>query len=632
MPDIHARTLTFDVVSDILELSKIAGNFPNTDIQSRLLRLRQDIISLRCSVAVVGEFKRGKSTFINALLGRSVLPSDILPTTATVNRVTWGISPRLTLHFRDNQDAKVVPIEELQQYITKLTKESTETAKGIQEAVIEWPLRFCREGIDLIDTPGLEDEAAMTAVTNEVLQSVDVVLLVIMANAPFSETEGMFLDQLLRSNIAHVIVIVNAIDRIRRASDREKVLDAVQKRVRKQVEQTAANLHGRHSKEYEQFMKRYGSLTVCAVSALDALEGRELNEPDLLDKSQMAKVEEILDALVMQSDRLALQSRLTKAFSICDELDQIISTSAQESSSDQNTYIRIQRLLLLCQTSIDKLDKDLLNIRTEIKLYITQHLQERNNFLEKISQSIDAIVSRYESSIPEDMENEYDQSVWDLSDSLHQDLHQSVHLFLDNLSVEINQYIAQKQHKANRRLNAYQFLLSSMVEEMNALSIAISPPDLSNFQLNFDKISVTDLVDDISISADRVCEISTDEQIKESINELNNIPSWKRVMALDFDGPGETWGKLVKHKIFKQYESIDNHFIQTVTRYLDKQMDAVLVPIRLLIQEFNQINIQLIQSEKDGQQILRSEKEDLEAAKTELIRTRARLSRVYDQL
>ena len=41
-------------------------------------------------VAIVGEFKRGKSTLINALLGQEVLPADVLPATATLNRVTYS--------------------------------------------------------------------------------------------------------------------------------------------------------------------------------------------------------------------------------------------------------------------------------------------------------------------------------------------------------------------------------------------------------------------------------------------------------------------------------------------------------------------------------------------------------------
>ncbi|MBQ7958353.1 MAG: dynamin family protein, partial [Oscillospiraceae bacterium] len=47
-------------------------------------------------VAIVGEFKRGKSTLINAMLGQEVLHSDVLPATATLNRVTYSESPYVT--------------------------------------------------------------------------------------------------------------------------------------------------------------------------------------------------------------------------------------------------------------------------------------------------------------------------------------------------------------------------------------------------------------------------------------------------------------------------------------------------------------------------------------------------------
>jgi ribosome biogenesis GTPase A len=75
------------------------------------------------SVAVVGEFNRGKSTFINALLGIDILPADIVPTTATLNRVTYGITPIAKVIFKDGRE-KDIAIDKLKNYITKLTPES----------------------------------------------------------------------------------------------------------------------------------------------------------------------------------------------------------------------------------------------------------------------------------------------------------------------------------------------------------------------------------------------------------------------------------------------------------------------------------------------------------------------------
>ena len=55
------------------------------------------IRSRKFRVAVVGEFRRGKTTFINALLGKEILPVDALPTTATLNRITYGSLPKAYL-------------------------------------------------------------------------------------------------------------------------------------------------------------------------------------------------------------------------------------------------------------------------------------------------------------------------------------------------------------------------------------------------------------------------------------------------------------------------------------------------------------------------------------------------------
>ena len=58
-------------------------------------------------VAVMGEFKRGKSTLLNALLGAPVLPADATPTTAAVSRITYGQKERAVLFFRDGSSEEI---------------------------------------------------------------------------------------------------------------------------------------------------------------------------------------------------------------------------------------------------------------------------------------------------------------------------------------------------------------------------------------------------------------------------------------------------------------------------------------------------------------------------------------------
>ena len=103
------------------------------------IRQEQELIRTRkFRVAVVGEFKRGKSSFINALLGREILPVDALPTTATLNRITYGALPRAYLRYKDEK-VEEVEIGELSRYVTKLTQESEDAASRIEEAVVEYP-------------------------------------------------------------------------------------------------------------------------------------------------------------------------------------------------------------------------------------------------------------------------------------------------------------------------------------------------------------------------------------------------------------------------------------------------------------------------------------------------------------
>ena len=74
-----------------LKLSRLLEETGRQD--ARLGEIRDVIVSHHFSAAVVGEFKKGKSSLINALLGQKVLPSDTRPTTATLNRITYGSAP-----------------------------------------------------------------------------------------------------------------------------------------------------------------------------------------------------------------------------------------------------------------------------------------------------------------------------------------------------------------------------------------------------------------------------------------------------------------------------------------------------------------------------------------------------------
>ena len=260
------------LVNDLGALKRYSAklNLENSGqlIQDVIDRIEQQAFS----IAIVGEFKRGKSTLINALLGQEILPSDILPCSATLNRVTYGLQPRLKLTFKDGRE-KEVGINQLQNYVTKLTPESEETAAEVEEAVVYYPLR--QDNVDIIDTPGLNDDTSMTEVTLGVLPKVDAAVMVMMAPAVFSAYERDFLEnKLMMNDLGRVIFVVNAIDRCTRPGDKERLLENARDRLKKYILERAAEKYGEDSDEYRAYIKKIGKPKVFGISAEQALYGK----------------------------------------------------------------------------------------------------------------------------------------------------------------------------------------------------------------------------------------------------------------------------------------------------------------------------------------------------------------------
>lgn len=90
--------------------------------EENLHRLEARIRAENFKVLVLGEFKRGKSTFINALLGERVLPAYAKPCTAIINEVKWGEHRRALLHYIPSESGPLkpsleIPVEEIQNYV-----------------------------------------------------------------------------------------------------------------------------------------------------------------------------------------------------------------------------------------------------------------------------------------------------------------------------------------------------------------------------------------------------------------------------------------------------------------------------------------------------------------------------------
>lgn len=297
---VNYRQLIIDLTTDLKKLKefcKLLKLESNNDLIDEVLkRIANDSFD----IAIVGEFKRGKSTLINALLGKDILPTDILPCSATLNRITYNVTPMVKIEYKDGRTEEIA-IDVLPDYVTKLTDESEKVSETIKEATVYYPINFCRNNVDIIDTPGLNDDKSMTDVTLSVLPQVDAAILVIMAQAPFSEFERDFLEnKLLTNDLGRIMFVVTRIDICEDDEEVEKVLKSISNRIEQYVLKKAENTYGKDSEEFAVYRRKLGKPKVFGISAKQALKGKVTGNNELLSKSRFPQFEKELERFLTE--------------------------------------------------------------------------------------------------------------------------------------------------------------------------------------------------------------------------------------------------------------------------------------------------------------------------------------------
>jgi GTPase SAR1 family protein len=250
-------------------------------IEQVACRLREH----RFTVAVVGEFKTGKSTFVNALLGVDVVPTDVIPATATLNRLTYGMDSSIEVLYKDGHRHSV-GFDKLKEFVTKEFV-TTDLLDTIDEVVIHHPAPYLLNNVDIIDTPGLNDESSMTSVSLSVLPKTDAAILVISGLSPFSDYTRQFLEErLLSSDLGRVVFLVNRLGQLGSPENADKIVSHIEKRIAQNVIDRAKRDFGENSPEYEVYVKKIGKPRVFGIDAHDALEGIVNNDKALLERSR----------------------------------------------------------------------------------------------------------------------------------------------------------------------------------------------------------------------------------------------------------------------------------------------------------------------------------------------------------
>ena len=171
-----------------------------------LARLADD----RFELAVVGQFSRGKSTLMNALLGGPYLPTGTLPMTSVITSVRYGSRARVLVHRAGGGLPIETSLADLDRFVAQSSSERE--ALRVESVDVEVPAELLRLGFSFVDTPGIGSAIrANTATTTRFLPQADAVVFVTSVDAALSELELAFLEQ-VRRYVEKLFVVVNKAD------------------------------------------------------------------------------------------------------------------------------------------------------------------------------------------------------------------------------------------------------------------------------------------------------------------------------------------------------------------------------------------------------------------------------------
>jgi hypothetical protein len=184
-------------------------------------QLAEKLAAERFVVVVVGEFKRGKSTFVNALLGTPLLPAAVVPLTSVVTSVTYGEQPAATVSFRDGH-REVVPPEALPDFVTE--RGNPANHRCVDEVTVAYPAAWLSDGVVVVDTPGVGSVYAHnTEAAYAFLPQADAAIFVTSADPPISAREVEFLSS-VRAFATRMFFVLNKVDHLS-APDRSESLE-----------------------------------------------------------------------------------------------------------------------------------------------------------------------------------------------------------------------------------------------------------------------------------------------------------------------------------------------------------------------------------------------------------------------
>ncbi len=211
LPDLGSCVVVGVEADKLLRIASLAEQFNDDQITDDARSAAERIAEGRFYVACVGQFKRGKSTLLNALIGEPILPSGVVPVTAVPTILRFGETLGARVRVSSGEWTEIA-IADIEEYVSEVR--NPENAKGVAGLEVFVPSPLLAEGMCFVDTPGLGSVfAGNTAATHAFLPHIDAAIVVIGADPPIGGDELALVESVAKE-IPDILFVLNKADRV----------------------------------------------------------------------------------------------------------------------------------------------------------------------------------------------------------------------------------------------------------------------------------------------------------------------------------------------------------------------------------------------------------------------------------
>ncbi len=393
----------------------------NPALESEIDELSGKISEEKFYLVVLGLFKRGKSSFINSLLGEIVVPSGVVPLTAIITLIEHSDEKYAEIYFKDGKKEKV-RIDEVKNFIAEAKNPNNE--KNVTKVIIYYPSEILKF-VTIIDTPGVGSSLEHnTQTTLEFVNKIDAAVFMLSTDIPITKLEVEFLSK-LKEIVPRIIFVLNKTDLLENKSLTE--LTDYNNQVLNEICEN--------------------NFKIIQTSSKLALEGLRGNNPALIEKSNIGKVKQVIfDLLNNEKEEIFIKATKSRFIKVLNEAKSLIAFKIRTLKMPAE---QLDEKLSQFQKSIEvmKTEKDEFDILMEGKIkrlqeYVEEETDKLGNILnEKIEKEFNEnfieVVAKIRELSPEEFQIEYFSAIHEDFDKLKKSLEKDV---IEKFKTLLNKY------------------------------------------------------------------------------------------------------------------------------------------------------------------------------------------------